>query len=161
MTEWASHDNPSCKNSPITLSTKVKGSSNCGATVTPVGHTQSYATHANAVHAWTVQIKESFAKPIRDAIGTGNPFQISDRAPVVAALKHWGSPGFAAWYTNATDQGTTGSGGNPSTKAPHTHSGYHDLQHTWQHNLPAALDKSGRLTQAALRHLGRAHKVKG
>lgn len=160
MEQWSAHDATQCKNAPITLSTVVAGSSRCGNTVTPLGRTQQYNTRAHAVHAWSLQIELGVAKPIKDAINTGNPFQINDRAPVVAALKTWGSPSFADWYKNATSSGGTGTGGNPSTRAPHTHSGYHDLQHVMEHHLPSALRQSGKLTDAALRSLSHGRTVK-
>lgn len=138
----------------------MQGSTRCGATVAGFGRTQNYATHQEAAHAFQLSIDSSLAAPIKAALNTGNPFQISNRAPVVQALKDWGSPTFATWYQNATTDGTTGTGGQPNTRAPHTHSGYHDLQRTWQHNLPTALHKSGNLTNGALRSISHGRKVK-
>lgn len=126
-----------------------------------MGRTQQYNTHQQAAHAFDLQIHVPVVSNILTALDSGNPFQINDRAPVVTALETWGSPGFAQWYKNATSDGTTGGSGGSSGRAPHTHSGYHDLQHVMEKRIPAALRDSGKLTTAALRHLGRAHKVKG
>lgn len=160
MSEWASHDHPSCKNSPITLSTKVTGSSNCGATVTPMGHTQQYSTHQQAAHAFNLQIHVPVVNDILKALDTGNPFQISNRDPVVTALHTWGSPGFAQWYKNATGQGGTGGGGGVSGRAPDIMTAWRQLQHSINKDLPHAVKQSRRMTQEALRELHRSHKVR-
>lgn len=160
MSEWAAHDGPGCKNAPVTLSTKLPGSTRCGATVTPLGRTQDYPSHASAAQAFTIQMNLASMKPIKDALNSGNPFQIGDRSKVVAALKHWGSPQFAAWYATATTSGGTGGGGPGKGSSSHAHHGWADLRHTLNHNLPKALRTSGRNTSAALRSLGRGRKVK-
>lgn len=159
MAQWAAHAPGSCKNNPVDLSQSVTGSTRCGDTVAGFGRTQNYKTHADAARAFKLSLDSDLAKPIRVALNTGNPFQIGDRSSAVAALKAWGSPQFATWYKNATTSGSSGSSGAPTTRAPHTHSGYHDLQHVMQKRLPDALRQSGKLTDAALRSLGRGHKV--
>ena len=75
MGEWAAHSPGSCKNNPVILSTKVSGSSNCGATVAGFGRTQNYGTHAEAAHAFAIQIHSAKMKPLLDALNTGNPFR--------------------------------------------------------------------------------------
>ena len=160
MSEWANHAPGTCKNNPVDLSKAVSGSTRCGDTVAGFGRTQNYPTHAAASNAFGLSIDSQLAAPIKAALNTGNPFQIQNRDPVVAALKAWGSPTFANWYQNATAQGTTGGSGGSSGRAPHFHSGYRDLQHTWEHNLPNSLRKSGKLTDAALRSLSHGRKVK-
>jgi hypothetical protein len=45
-------------------------------------------------------------------------------------------------------------------KAPKAHAGYADLQRSFNKHWHPALDTADRLNRAALRSLGRAHKVK-
>ena len=161
MAEWASNEGGSCKNNPVDLAHPITGSTRCGDTVTGFGRTQNYPSHTKAAQAFSYQINDAAMKALKVALDTGNPFQIGDRSAAVAALDSWGSPVFAKWYMNATTDGGTGTGGAPSTRAPHTHSGYHDLQRTMQKNLPTALRKSSKLTNGALRSLSRGRKVKG
>jgi hypothetical protein len=153
LTEWARHAPGSCKNNPIDLSRSVAGSTRCGDTVAGFGRTQNYGTHAEAAHAFALSVHTSWAKPLLDALNSGNPFQVADRAPVVAVLKRWGSPQFADWYATATVDGTGGGGAGGGTRAAHTHHGWHDLRRSVNHNMPTALRHSIKLTNAALRSL--------
>ena len=160
MSEWASHDKNPCANAPIVLSAFVQGATRCGATVTDFGYTYKYPSHAAAAHAFDIQTHNARAKPLLDALNTGNPFQIGDRSQVVAVLKHWGSPAFATWYANATTDGTTGGGGGGGGKASRAHGGWQDLRRSVNHRMPAALRKSGANSSAALRALSKARKVR-
>lgn len=160
MSEWAKHAPGSCKNNPIDLSTAVAGSSRCGDTVGGFGRSQNYGTHAEAAHAFSIQMHTSWVKPLLDALNTGNPFQIGDRSSVVAVLNRWASPSFADWYANANNDGTTGGGGVGGGKAARAHSGWNDLRRTVNRDLPKALRTSTRNTQAALRSLSHARKVR-
>jgi len=160
LDEWAKHAPGSCKNNPIDLATAVKGSSRCGDTVTAFGHTQNYGTHAEAAHAFSLQLHDSSEKALLDALNTGNPFQIGDRSKVIAALKHWGSTQFADWYANANDDGTTGGKGGGGGKSAKAHSGWNDLRRTVNKHLPRALKASQHNTHAALRSLSRSRKVR-
>lgn len=160
MEQWAAHDGPACKNAPVTLSTKVQGSTRCGATVTPLGRTQNYPTHAAAAHAFALQMALARMKPLRAALNSGNPFQIGDRSGAVSALRAWGSPSFADWYLNANSDGTTGGGSGSSGKAPHAHSGWQHLRTVVNHRMPKALRQSEQHTAAALRALGKGRKVR-
>lgn len=160
MSAWANHAPGSCRNNPITLSTSVAGSTRCGDTVAGFGRTQNYGTHAEAAHAFQIQMHTSWVKPLLDAMNTGNPFQIDNRDPVVAVLKRWGSPTFADWYASAPAGGGGGGGGGSSTKAPHTHTGWHDLRRSVNQKTPATIRQSQKYTRAALRSLGRGRKVR-
>lgn len=160
MSQWAAHSPGSCKNNPVILSTKVSGSSNCGATVAGFGRTQNYGTHAEAAHAFSIQMHTAWVKPLLDALNTGNPFQIGDRSKVVAVLRRWGDEGFADWYANATTDGTTGGSGSGGGKAGAAHSGWTDLRHTVNHNMPKALKTSQHNVHAALRALSKGRKVR-
>lgn len=160
MTEWAKLEGGSCKNNPVDLTHSVNGSTRCGATVGGFGRTQNYPTHAGAAHAFSLQMRTSWVKPLLDALNTGNPFQIGDRSAAVAVLNRWASPTFATWYANATTDGTTGGSGGGGGKGAKAHSGWADLRHSVNHNMPQALKHSKQHTDAALRSLSRARKVK-
>lgn len=160
MDEWAKHAPGTCHFNPIDLSFSVIGSTRCGDTVGGFGRTQNYPTHALAARAFADQMRSDLAKPIRAALNTGNPFQIGDRTKVVDALNKWASPSFATWYANATTSGGTGGGGGGGGKAARAHSGWHDLRRTVNQRMPAALRTSQGNTNAALRALSRARKVR-
>lgn len=160
MDQWAKHAPGSCHNNPIDLTQAVTGSSRCGDTIGGFGRSQNYGTHAQAAHAFTIQMHTAWVKPLLDALNTGNPFQIGDRSKVVAVLNRWASPSFATWYANANDDGTTGGGGGGGGKAARAHSGWNDLRRTVNHRLPTALRTSQQNTTAALRSLSRARKVR-
>lgn len=159
MDEWAGHDKNPCANAPITLSAFVSGATRCGATVTDFGYTYKYPSHAAAARAFDIQIHNTKAKALLDALNSGNPFQGVDRAPVVSVLKHWGSPSFATWYENATADGTTGGGSGGGGVAPHTHKAWHDLQRTINKRLPAATRHVSEANRATLRALSHGSKV--
>lgn len=160
MSQWASHSPGSCKNNPVILSTSVSGSSRCGDTVAGFGRTQNYGTHAEAAHAFSIQMHTAWVKPLLDALNTGNPFQIGDRSQVVAVLKRWGDEGFASWYANANNDGTTGGSGGGGGKAAKAHSGWNDLRRTVNKHMPKALKASQHNTTAALRSLSHSRKVR-
>lgn len=160
MSEWASHSPGGCKNNPVILSTAVAGSTRCGDTVAGFGRTQNYGTHAEAAHAFSIQMHTAWVKPLLDALNSGNPFQIGDRSNVVGVLKRWGDEGFAAWYANANDDGTTGGGGGGGGKSARAHGGWNDLRHSINHNMPKALRTSQQHTTVALRALSKARKVR-
>ena len=158
MDQWSAHDGAQCRNAPVTLSTPVTGSTRCGDTVTPLGRTQNYDTHAHAAHAFKLQIDLASMRPLKAALNSGNPFQIGNRDPVVGALKTWGSPSFANWYKNATDQGTTGGSGSKGI-APDTLHGWHSLRRSLNRNWGRGLRSGDRSLNAALRSLSHSRKV--
>lgn len=125
------------------------------------GRSQNYGTHAQAAHAFQIQIDTSWVQPLKAALNTGNPFQIGDRSQVVAVLKRWGSPQFATWYENATTAGGGGGSGGVSSSGPGAHKGWTHLRRSFNHDMPKSLAASQRNVRAALRSLGHAHKVKG
>jgi hypothetical protein len=160
MSEWASHSPGSCHFNPIILSTKVAGSSRCGDTVAGFGRTQNYGTHAEAAHAFSIQMHTAWVKPLLDALNSGNPFQIGDRSKVIAVLKRWGDEGFASWYANANTDGTGGGGGGGGSKSAAAHSGWKHLRRIVNQHMPKALRTSERNTAAALRSISRGRKVR-
>jgi hypothetical protein len=160
MSEWAKHAPGTCKNNPIDLTKAVTGSTRCGATIGGFGRSQNYPSHASAAHAFDLSIHTDWVKPLRDALDTGNPFQIGDRTKVVDVLNRWASPSFARWYANATTSGTTGGGHSGGGKAARAHHGWADLRRTTNHNLPRALRRSRHNTAAALRALSKGRKVR-
>src|SRR4051812_6794518 len=78
LSEWARHAPGSCKNNPIDLTTAVSGSSRCGDTVGGFGRSQNYGTHAEAAHAFSIQMHTSWVRPLLAALNSGNPFQVGD-----------------------------------------------------------------------------------
>lgn len=159
LDEWAARATSNCPNNPIDLGVQVKGSSNCAAGTGFNPHTQRYPSHTSAAHAFAVELDQSYAKALRAALNSGNPFQYSGFQNVVSDLVTWGSDKFANYYLG---QMTGGSGSGGSTgQAPHTHSGWAHLRRVVNHDFHTTLRDSEKTTNAALRSLARAHKVKG
>lgn len=159
MTQWANHAPGSCKNNPNDLSKSVSGSSKCGATVAGFGRSQNYPSHTAAAQAFQQSIDTAWVKPLKDAINSGNPFQIGDRSAVVAVLDRWGSTSFAKWYATATNQGTSGGGGGGGGLAPQTLKGWDALRKSVNSGMPNSLRESRKLTAQALRDVVRARRV--
>lgn len=159
MSQWAAHAPGSCRNNPVDLTKAVPGSSRCGATVGGFGRSQNYSTHAQAATAFREQVRTDWVRPLLDALNTGNPFDISNRDPVVKVLERWGSPQFAAWYQAANSDGTTG-GSRSGGVAPQTHRAWSDLQRSVDKRLPKALHAAEKASLAALRAAARARKVR-
>lgn len=161
MSEWASHANsPNCRRNPVDLHYGMGSSTNC---VKPAGRdfwTQNYATHGDAAAAFAHQVNSTRFGAILDTLGSGNPFQDPGYKQVVAALNDWSSSLFAQWYLDQVQSSSGGGGGGSSTSAPHTHTGWHDLRRTVNRKLPHAIAQQVRLQRAALRSLGRGHKVR-
>ena len=160
LTDWHNHAPSSCNFNPIDLSTSVGDSSRCGDTVAGFGRTQRYTKHAEARSAFRIQIDTAWVRPLKQALNSGNPFQIGDRSQVVSVLRQWGSPQFADWYANAPSGGG-GGGGGTGTKAPGFHHSWHSLRRTTNYTWPQTVRHVAKLNKAAWRALGRTHKVKG
>lgn len=159
LEQWAAHSPGTCTNNHIDLSQAVTGSTRCGNTVGPFGRSQNYPTVAEAAHAFAIQMQAAWVKPLRDAMNSGNPFQIGDKSKVVAVLDRWGSTTFATWYETATAQGGTGSSGGGGSKADLLH-GWHSLQRSLNTNWRKDLNAGERSLRLALRSLGGKGRVK-
>ena len=160
LTEWAKHaSSPQCKNNPIDLHHKVGSSTNCDHPAGFAYWTQAYTSHAHAATAFGDQLRQQVYLAISDTLGTGNPWQDPGYKLVHKALLAWPSNNFAAWYLNKMT-GAGGPGGGGGGKAARAHSGWNDLRHSVNHNMPKALRTSERHTHAALRALSKARKVR-
>lgn len=162
LDDWHTHAQTNCTNNPVDLSAKEPGSSNCGALLPGPGPAQRYAAHTDAARAFATQIHRASAKPILDALKTGNPYTVSNPADVGAALTTWGSQTFERPYLNET----VGPPGKPppkppprQLKAPQALGGWKDLQRTVNHHMPDTLRESARNRDRALRQVARARKV--
>lgn len=160
LTEWARHaSSPQCRDNPIDLHVKVGGSSDCDHPAGFTHWTQAYTSHAHAATAFSDQVNSNQFAAILDTLGTGNPWQDSGYQEVHKALLAWPSVNFAAYYLNRMTGGGSGGGGKGG-KAPHAHTGWTDLRHSVNHNMPKALRSSEEHTRAALRALSKARKVR-
>jgi len=161
LTEWAKHaSSPQCRDNPIDLHVKVGGSTNCDKPAGFTNWTQAYTTHAHAASAFAQQVNSNQFAAILDTLGTGNPWQDPGYQQVHKALLAWPSVNFAAWYLNKMTGGSGGGGGGGGGKAARAHSGWNDLRRTVNHKMPKALSASQRNTNAALRSLSHARKVR-
>ena len=160
LTDWHRQEGGTCTNNPVVLSTAVGTSTRCGDTVAGFGRTQSYPRRGDAIEAFRIQIDTPAMSELKAALNTGNPFQITDKSPVVHDLKQWGSPTFADWYANASSSGGSGGGGGGGGLAPNTHKAWGDLQKSVNRRLPAATRHASEANRATLRTLAHIHRVK-
>ena len=160
LTAWAAHaTSPTCGNNPIDLSVSTGGSSNCanGTGIHP--HTMRYPTHSQAASAFDIEIHQSWAHAILQALDSGNPFQVKNYSDVGSALVSWGSVHFFDWYMAQMQAGSGGGSGGGGI-APQTHRAWSDLQRSVDKRLPAALHAAEKASLAALRATSRARKVR-
>jgi hypothetical protein len=160
LTLWSQNAHRSCRNNPIDLTHPLGGSSNCGASTGIFPHEQNYTSHAQAATAFSDEIHMPFAKALLDALNSGNPFDVAHPSPVGSVFVSWGSPAMLNAYLNHGSGSGGGSGGGGGTKASHTHTGWHDLRRSVNHNMPKSIRHSVKLTNAALRALGHGRKVR-
>lgn len=156
LTDWHSHAETNCRNNPVDLSVPSAGASNCRSLPGITEKAQNYATTGDAVHAFYLQVRGSFAQNIRRALESGDPYTVSYTGKVAEDLTAWGSQTFAHWYFNATVNAPGRGGGIQDGDALR---GWADLQRSINRNMPKALHDSANLTRHALRALSRGRKV--
>lgn len=160
LTGWARHaTHPRCGNNPIDLAHPNAGSGDCapGQGIEP--HTQHYSTHARAADAFRFQVRADWAKPLFDALDSGNPFQIGKglEDKVVSVLYSWGSSDWAGAY-DAQFSGAASSGG-ASHKAG-IMGGWHHLRRSLNRNWGRALHQGEGSLHSALRSLSHSRRVR-
>lgn len=160
LTSWSNNAATGCRNNPVDLAIQAPGASDCAKLTGIFPHAQHYSSHASAATAFDTELRMKFAAALRAALNSGNVYQSDNANDVASVLVSWGSPDFANVYLNTAQHQGGGGGGGTGTKAPHTHHGYADLRRTVEHRLPASLRRSHKLTESALRSLGRGRRVK-
>lgn len=159
--DWSAHTTSDCANNPVDISRAASGASNCHK-LTNSRTAKKYATHSSAADAFSRQIHSGSFPHLLAALQAIDPFQQPDTSAVAADIRKWGSTQFATFYASHSQSGSgAGSGGGgPGAGAPRAHGGWADLRKSVNHHFPTALRRSERNINAALRSLGKAHKVK-
>lgn len=161
LDDWHGHTQTNCTNNPVDLHEPEPGSSNCGQLFATAFTAQRYPSHSAAASAFNTQIHRRAAKPILDALQSGNPYTVSNPAQVGAALTAWGSQTFERPYLNESAGPPGQKPPPPSLKPAQALKGWRDLQRSINHSMPDALKASAKLRAQALRELSRARKVIG
>jgi len=157
MTGWSAANPTNCKNNPVNISWPLPGSTNCEPLGIRALNMQNYTTHAQGASAFDQQLRQDNYTHLIAALSYGHPYDLADADAknVVADLIRWGSPEFSNAYAQQT-YASTGTG----IKAPKLHGGWADLRHSFNHVMPASIQASEKQTNAALRTLQKARRVK-
>lgn len=159
LDEWAAHAETNCTNNPIDLTHKLSGSTNCGSLPALTLKTQHYTSHAQAAQAFLAEIDGTNLRQLRAALESGDPFTVNNTGVVSEQIDFWGSTTFAKFYFNETGSAPGRGGSSSQFEDSHALAGWADIRHSVNHNMPAALRSSQKMTAAALRRVGRARKV--
>ena len=160
MGDWHAHSNTDCRNNPVDISRVTGSSTRCAPLPGTTRHAQNYSSHANAASAFNHELHSGNFPHLLAALESGDPYKVSDPNAVASDLSKWGSGVFAAVYHNEVVAAQGGGGGGAGGKQTGAHSGWNDLRHSINHNLPRALAASERNTRIALRAVSRARKVR-
>lgn len=158
--DWHDSANSNCKNNPVDISRAATGATNCHK-LTATRTAKNYASHAQAATAFNRELRSGNFPHLLAALKSGDPYNASDPHNVIADLIVWGSVAFAFMLQqNYGPPSGGGGGGGGGSKSVRAHSGWADLRHSINHNMPRALNKSNRNVRAALRSLSHGRKVR-
>ena len=158
LTSWAKHAATSCNNNPIDLSAPLQGSQDCHALKNLTPKAQRYTSHAQAANAFRLEIHDDFAKPLLDALNSGNPFQVDNVQDVANVFLAWGSDAMHDVYLSLV-KGQAGGGSGSKGVGPNTHRAWKDVQRSVNKRLPSAVATSKRLRRQTLRDVNRARRL--
>ena len=156
LSDWHSHAESNCRLNPVDISLPVSGSSNCKQIGQVGTHAQNYASRDQAAGQFRAQLRSGRYPHLVAALESGHPYDVSDAAAVKVQedLQKWGSVSFDQFYAART---YAASGGDVA--GPNVHRGYKDLRRSVNQRVPHGLREGQRFIDAALRELGRTHKV--
>ncbi len=162
LDNWTDWDVSNCQNNPINLSHVNTGSFDCHR-LTDTRTAQSYATHATAALAFQSEISSGNFPILFAQLNTGHPFSNADDNTTqvgAAELVAWGTPGLASKLADIYPPSSGGGGGGGAGGSTGIHKGWNDLRKSVNHNIPTSLNASAKMTNAALRKLQHARKVR-
>ena len=157
LTQWAKQDGTSCGNNPLAMYWPESGASKCQ----PLGirneWIRKYVSHAQGAAAFDDQLRLDPYPNLLKALQGGDPWSVSDAdaQKVTGELVYWGANKFSNYYGNATWAKQTG-----AISAPAAHAGWKALQDSFNRKMRPTLAHSQATTDAALRQLGKARKVR-
>ncbi len=158
LTTWHNYEQSACRNNPLNTTEPWPFAVNCNS----VG-VKSYASTSDGAKATVATLRNGNYPDVIAALRTGNPFAYAAISQVAAQLTKWGTPLFAAWYTEhtGTPQAGTVTGQTAGTQTASGHRGYADLRNSVARHLPTQLLRSRRTGVATLQALAHGRKVKG
>lgn len=160
LTDWNAHANSDCANNPVDISRAATGAANCRR-LTRSRTAKKYTSHAQAATAFARELESGNFPHLLGAIRNADPYQNPNPSQVAADFRTWGSSKMASYYLDHASSGSgSGTGGGGGGGTPHTHKGWEDLRHSFNHNMPRSLNQSERNIAAALRSLSRSRKVR-
>ena len=158
LTTWHTYEESACRNNPLNTTMPWPLASNCNS----VG-VKSYASASDGAKATAATLQNGHYPDLLAALHSGNPFAYAAAGSVARQITTWGTPLFAAWYTEHT--GTPQAGKTVTTSSGSSTArglrGYSDLRNSVARHLPTQLTRSRRATSAALQALSHGRKVKG
>jgi len=160
MGDWHNSADSNCKNNPVDISRGATGATNCHK-LTGTRTAKNYRSHGSAQTAFNGQLRSGNFPHLLAALKSGDPYGVAKPADVITDLEKWGSLTFAFELT----QNYGPPHGQPpppsgNIKAPQVHTGWRDLQHSFNSHMRQELDQAHRTTNAALRTLQKARKVR-
>jgi hypothetical protein len=158
LTTWHTYEQSACRNNPLNTTEAWPMAVNCNS----VG-VKSYASTSDGAKATATTLRNGNYPDILAALRSGNPFASAAAGNVAAQLTKWGTPLFAAWYTEHTGTPQAGkvTGQTAGTQTASGHRGYADLRNSFARHLPNQLVKSRRAGAATLQLLAHGRRVKG
>lgn len=153
---WNDFANTSCRNNPIDLSRSEPGSTNCHKL--PGGKTaKNYTSHARAANAFRDQLNSGSYQFLYSYLLGKLDNTKPNIAHAVDDLIEWGSTKYAQVVADAAGVPYPGTGGGSTV---HFHKGWDDLRRSVNRRYPRALTDSKKFTDAALRKLAHASRVR-
>jgi hypothetical protein len=154
---WHTYEESTCKNNPLNTTQAWPLSTRCNS-----AGVRSYRIPSDGAKATAATLLNGRYSDVVAALKSGNPFAYAAPSQVAAQVTTWGTPLFAAWYTEHTGTPQAGavSGQTGATATASGHRGYADLRNSVARHLPTQLLASRRATSAALQVLAHGHKVK-
>jgi hypothetical protein len=155
--DWHSHDGPSCKNNPVSISRAASGSTRCKQLPGLTIYARAYTTQAQGATAFGRQVRSGNYPHLLGALQDGAPYDLTpEQAGLVGEdLVSWGSSTWGHIYF-----GEIQSGQGVGVGAPKAHKGWAAIGRSVNKTMPDAIDSSRRTTSAALRTLAKARKVR-
>lgn len=153
MNKWHADASSDCRNNPVDISRSTGGSTKCKV-LTSSRTAQTYASPADAADGFSGQIRSGNFPHLLALLVSGQPPTQANYADVSADLRKWGSPKYAGYIVQQYGPPPAGIG------APKLHSGWGAMRISFNNHMVDTLKESRRNTNAALRALARARKVR-
>ena len=153
LTKWHANASSDCRNNPVDISRTAGGSSKCQQ-LTATRAAQTFSSPADAADAFAGQIHSGNFPHLLALLKSAEPPTTNTYADVSADLRKWGSASYAGYIAQHYGPLPVGIG------APQAHRGWSALQDSLNRKMRPSLQQASKSTDAALRHLAKARKVR-